>query len=158
MGQYYLIVNIDKKQYLHPHKCGDGLKLLEFASSGCGTLSALAILLADGNGRGGGDLRSENPIIGSWAGDRVVIAGDYADEGRFTDEPTRNLYRVADDEYEDVSRPALRAMADDHWFAEEMKRRETWAAERSQPVYDYAMGYPEPGENFALAFQPANDR
>jgi hypothetical protein len=50
-----------------------------------GTMAGLAILLADGNGRGGGDI-SEDPvsgIIGRWAGDRIVIAGDYADSGRF---------------------------------------------------------------------------
>ena len=87
MGQYYLIVNIDKRQYLNPHKCGDGLKLLEFASGSCGTLAALAILLADGNGRGGGDLHSDNPVIGSWAGDRIAIAGDYADEGKIHRRP-----------------------------------------------------------------------
>jgi hypothetical protein len=40
MGQYYLIVNLDKKQFLHPHKCGDGLKLLEFGTSANGTLTA----------------------------------------------------------------------------------------------------------------------
>ena len=42
MGQYYLIVNLDKKQFLHPHKCGDGLILLEFACGASGTLTALA--------------------------------------------------------------------------------------------------------------------
>ena len=26
MGQYYLIVNLDKKQFQHPHKRGDGFK------------------------------------------------------------------------------------------------------------------------------------
>ena len=83
MGQYYYIVNCDKKQYLHPHKFGDGLKLLEFGCSSDGTMTGLAVLLADGNGRGGGDLHSKNPIIGSWAGDRIVIAGDYADPGKF---------------------------------------------------------------------------
>jgi hypothetical protein len=140
MGQYYLIVNLDKKQFLHPHKCGDGLKLLEFACSASGTLTALAILLADGNNRGGGDLRSDHPIIGTWAGDRIVIAGDYADEGKFTDDPACNLYRLAHDEYEDISRQALRAMADDHYLAEDMRQRTTWQGEHSQPVYDYAMG------------------
>ncbi len=76
MGQYYKIVNLDKRQYLHPHKFGDGLKLLEFGAGGSGTMCGLAILLADGNGRGGGDLRSNASVIGSWAGDRIVIAGD----------------------------------------------------------------------------------
>ena len=33
-------------------------------------LTALSILLADGNGRGVGDLGSENPMVGHWAGDR----------------------------------------------------------------------------------------
>jgi len=83
MGQYYYIVNLDKKQYLHPHKFGDGLKLLEFGCSQDSTMTGLAVLLADGNNRGRGDLRSDNPIIGSWAGDRIVVAGDYADAWKF---------------------------------------------------------------------------
>jgi len=96
-------------------------------------------LLADGNNRGGGDLHSDHPIIGSWAGDRIVIAGDYADKGKFTDDPSRNLYRVAGEEFMDISRQVLRAMADDCYLAEEMKRNTTWEGEHSQRVYDYAM-------------------
>ena len=83
MGQYYYIVNLDKKQFLHPHKFDDGLKLMEFGQSSGGTLLGLTILLADGNGRGNGDIDSEDSIIGSWAGDKIVIAGDYADGGKF---------------------------------------------------------------------------
>ena len=30
MGQYFKVLNLDKKEYLHPHCCGDGLKLMEF--------------------------------------------------------------------------------------------------------------------------------
>ena len=86
MGQYYKIVNIKKKQYITPHTFGDGSKLMEFSMSANGVLAGLAILLADGNGRGGGDLNSDNPIVGSWAGDNIVIAGDYADEGKFVKE------------------------------------------------------------------------
>jgi len=83
MGQYYVIVNINKMEYLNPHRFGDGAKLLEFGSSAVGTMCGLAILLADGNNRGGGDLRSDNKIIGSWAGDKIVVAGDYADPWKF---------------------------------------------------------------------------
>ncbi len=109
MGQYYYIVNIDKHEYLHPHKFNDGLKLLEFGCSANGVMTALAILLSDGNGRGGGDICVTGPvsdlgklkhhqrvdhkfeskgksyetrvpkISGRWAGDRIVISGDYAD-------------------------------------------------------------------------------
>ena len=78
MGQYYKICNLDQKEYLHPHKFGDGMKLLEFGCSSSGTMTALAVLLAEGNGRGGGDLNYDHPLIGSWAGDRIVIMGDYA--------------------------------------------------------------------------------
>lgn len=119
MGQYYKIVNLDKKEFLTPWTFKDGAKLLEFGCSPEGTMTGLAILLASGNGRGGGDLYRSGPaykmgkvkphqkvdhswtspnrkgtkeilheiripsIIGSWAGDRVVIAGDYADTNLF---------------------------------------------------------------------------
>ena len=66
MGQYYLPVNLDKGEYLDPHKLGDGLKLMEFGNSAAGTTMGLVTLLADGNGRGSGDLHSESEIIGSW--------------------------------------------------------------------------------------------
>ena len=83
MGQYYRIVNLTKKQFINPWSFGDGAKLLEFGCSSTGTMTALAVLLADGNNRGGGDLHSDDPVIGSWSGDSIVIAGDYADHGKF---------------------------------------------------------------------------
>ena len=113
MGQYYQVVNIDKRQYLDPHKFGSGVKLMEFGNDGQSVMTAVAVLLADGNNRGGGDLRSDHPVIGSWAGDRLVVAGDYADEGRFVPGdiidkgrcpfylPT--LYSVLEDNFEDIS-------------------------------------------------------
>jgi len=115
MGQYYKIVNIKKKQYIAPHAFGDGAKLMEFSMSANGVLAGLAILLADGNGRGGGDLNSENEIVGSWAGDNIVIAGDYADNGKFlpVDKIDLNLYGVALEEGEDISVKVLDALCDD---------------------------------------------
>lgn len=92
MGQYHVTVNLDKKQYLMPHKLGDGLKLLEQAGSSGGVSDALLLLLAVSNGRGGGDVvdypdeqrmnyrESTIPeIIGSWGGDRIAVIGDYAE-------------------------------------------------------------------------------
>lgn len=100
MGQYYYIVNLDKKEFLHPHKFDDGLKLMEFGQSASGTLLGLTILLADGNNRGGGDIRSDDPLIGSWAGDRIVIAGDYADGGKFIESANEaDLQKIATDYY-----------------------------------------------------------
>lgn len=91
IGQYYIVCNIDKKEYIDPHCWDDGAKLLEFALSTEGTMTALAILLADGNDRGGGDLHTTSTYVGRWAGDRIVITGDYADAGKFTDTGD-NLY------------------------------------------------------------------
>ena len=128
MGQYYKIVNIKKKQYISPHTFGDGSKLMEFSMSANGVLAGLAILLADGNGRGGGDLHSENDIVGSWAGDNIVVAGDYADEGKFVKETSRNLYNVAGNEGEDISVKVLDALFDDQYFFSEFrKNRAEWS-------------------------------
>ena len=87
-----------------------------------GVLAGLAILLADGNGRGGGDLHSTNPIVGSWAGDNIVITGDYADDGKFVKDVDKNLYSVANIEGEDVSLKVLEALFDDGWFFEEFRK------------------------------------
>ena len=79
MGQYYMIVNLDKREFLNPHKLGSGLKLWEMANT-CTIAPALLALLACSNGRGGGDFE-EDPIIGRWVGDRVAVVGDYAEPG-----------------------------------------------------------------------------
>jgi len=113
MGQYYVIANIDKKQVIKPMDFDDGAKLMEFVCSSDGVLAGLGILLADGNGRGGGDLRSDNPIIGSWAGDRIVIAGDYADEGKFVESPNDTLYDVTKYSFENISSKVKAALKDD---------------------------------------------
>ncbi len=153
MGQYYHIVNIEKKQYIDPHKFYDGGKLLEFGCASNGTMTALAILLADGNGRGGGDLRSDDPIIGSWAGNKIVITGDYADGGKFINKGEMkklykryleeqkerdlgqevkdsyagldsNLYSLSHYFFEDISEKVIKAMKDDSYVKQEFEEKE----------------------------------
>lgn len=80
MGQYHMVVNLDKRQFLYSHAFGDGLKLREFGNSAGGMATGLVYLLAASNGRGGGDISSESEVIGSWAGDRIAIMGDYAED------------------------------------------------------------------------------
>ena len=56
MGQYWVAVNLDKKEFVYPHKLGVGLKLGEQIGSGHGTPDALFILTAAmRERRGGGD-------------------------------------------------------------------------------------------------------
>ncbi|WP_182342664.1 hypothetical protein [Comamonas koreensis] len=79
MGQYHKVYNLDKREFIHPHRIDNGLKLLEQVGHMKSTSTALFLLLANSNGRGGGDA-PKHELIGSWAGDRVLIQGDYAHE------------------------------------------------------------------------------
>lgn len=79
MGQYYMICDLDKRELLHPHKMGSGLKLLEMAC--CNLPRVLVLLLHQSTGGGGGDgdlyHKYVAPYCGRWAGDRLIIVGDY---------------------------------------------------------------------------------
>lgn len=109
MGQYWIPVNLTKREYVNPHKLGAGLKLWEQLASHPGSGSALIVLCANMPiRRGGGDLdldenwhgpertfpkHNSTPAtmpddyqdcakrtIGRWAGDRIAIVGDYAED------------------------------------------------------------------------------
>ena len=141
MGQYYVAVNLDKQEFLNTYSFNDGAKLLEFGCSANGTMTALAVLLADGNGRGGGDLHAEHPLIGSWAGDRIVISGDYADEEKFLqkDEIVKfmmigaeragekpNLYAYAKKFFKDISEKVLEVMLEDPYIYETYEKADLY--------------------------------
>lgn len=110
MGQYWKIVNLDKKEFVMPHKLGTGLKLWEQLANHPGSGAALIILCAAmPDARGGGDfdldsnwhgpertfpehnvtpgpMPEEYPVvakrtIGRWAGDRIALVGDYGERG-----------------------------------------------------------------------------
>ena len=99
MGQYFYIVNETKKQFLHPHAFDEGLKLAEFGSSSNGSLKALAFLLSDN------DVHPwEHELNGTWAGDKITIAGDYGPDDRKDSEGKPcNLHHLACEEFEDIS-------------------------------------------------------
>lgn len=107
MGQYWHVVNLDKKECIHAHALGCGLKLWEQLANHPGTGAALIILCAAlPETRGGGDFdlvenwhgperkfpahaTKPGPMpedyaavaartIGRWAGDRIALVGDYA--------------------------------------------------------------------------------
>ena len=104
MGQYHTPVNFTKKEYISPHKLGTGLKLCEQIAQQYGTGSALLVLLACSNGRGGGDLR-EHPtedVVGRWAGDVVIMVGDYAEEDDVLSVDVTDFH-MNEDQYTDVS-------------------------------------------------------
>lgn len=86
MGQYFIPVNVTKKEYIHAHAFGDGLKMGEWTYPSSRTMQALKVLKAT-----------------RWAGDEVIdFVGDYENE---------ELYRQARDEFEDVSEIAKELVA-----------------------------------------------
>jgi hypothetical protein len=78
MGQYHTTYNLDKREFINPHRIDNGLKMYEQIGFMRSTSTALFLLLANSNGRGGGDVPA-NPLTGRWAGDRIVVQGDYAE-------------------------------------------------------------------------------
>lgn len=69
----YIAANFDKLEYIRAEAFGEEPTKEGFENSYQGVMFALVVLLADSNGRGGGDLDSEHPIIGRWAGNRIGI-------------------------------------------------------------------------------------
>lgn len=131
MGQYHKIANLDKKQLLNPHRFGVGIKLLEFSESRVST--ALCALLAVSNNRGGGDIYSNDPLLGSWGGDRIAIIGDYWEEDEAKekgiptwemmgedryDEDVNHIGFVGD--YEDISLKILKVICEDKWIRQDL--------------------------------------
>lgn len=134
MGQYHKIVNLDKKCLISPPDFTDGMKLGEFSGGGL-TMVALTALLAISNGRGGGDFQDEfdSSLIGSWAGDRIAIVGDYWEDsdavefkkenGVFVptwemmhDEPEDDGFEEHVERYENISWDILEVIIEDDWY------------------------------------------
>lgn len=95
MGQYHEVYNLDKKERINPHAIDNGLKLYEQVGHIGSTSTALFALLANSNGRGGGDF-PKHDYIGRWAGDRILVQGDYAEAGDSGYVPAGELEQFTD--------------------------------------------------------------
>jgi hypothetical protein len=79
MGQYFYLVNVDKKQFIHPHQIGNGLKIGEQLGWKYSTEVVAKLLASE---------RSDiHPLIGEWRGDHVGFAGDYGSSAAVEDYP-----------------------------------------------------------------------
>jgi hypothetical protein len=81
MGQAFYIVNKTRNEYIHPHDCGDGYKLLELETS----VRMLAILLSNDDDHPW----SGAPGHGEWSGDSIAVVGEYSDMGADIDKMIR---------------------------------------------------------------------
>ncbi len=78
MGQYFVIVNVDRREFLDPGYFDHGSKLGDLVRGGLtGALTGLTYLLALSGSIAGGELHETDPMFGRWAGQRIAIVGDY---------------------------------------------------------------------------------
>ena len=77
MGQYFLLANLDKQEYVHPHHIGGLLKLWEWCANR--QAGVIPYLLRKSSETGGGDVDDPEKLLyaGRWASDRIVLIGDY---------------------------------------------------------------------------------
>jgi|LauGreDrversion4_2_1035121.scaffolds.fasta_scaffold06532_13 hypothetical protein len=113
MGQYHILVNVDKKEKVEPHGLGLGLKQYEHTGNFEGTLAdAMYILMMTSPARGGGDFPA-TAISGRWKGDRVLILGDYTEDSDIPSIPKAgSLFRESDETYTDISNEVAKAFED----------------------------------------------
>ena len=101
MGQYFIIANMDRKEFIHPHSLNTGAKLWEICANNVGRL--LLFLLRKSNEGGGGDICKEYDNAGRWAGDRIAVIGDYDESG---------IYDEAKGKWQDISKEANKEFED----------------------------------------------
>lgn len=80
MGQYHILINLDKMEKVNPHALGHGLKQWEQVATPAGMGDVMYVLLTASPARGGGDLDEVKGVTGRWVGDRVVVVGDYTED------------------------------------------------------------------------------
>ena len=135
MAQYFLLVNLDKKEYVDPLKLGGGLTLWEWCTGDQARI--ISWLLAKGpqdgtylpfaskefaeamdryiHGKDDSALKIVGEIastrigegkyktVGRWAGDRIVLVGDYDDSG---------LYDIVEMRFKDISEEVVKEYTD----------------------------------------------
>lgn len=104
MGQYHILVNLDKREYVHPHELGLGLKQYEHTGFEGSLSDAMYLLSMSSPESGGGDFPKIENVSGRWCGDRIVIVGDYTPENAIPNVPdSHTLYEIAIANYTNIS-------------------------------------------------------
>ena len=125
MGQYFVVANTTKKEFLHPHKFGSGLKFLEFTLDGCSVMSGLAHLLGQSSD---GVANDDVTVTGRWIGDHVIIVGDYDTSGVFDEATDGN-------DYTDISNAGIQHMGKDPYVQSRRSEHHRWDGGGANPVF-----------------------
>lgn len=83
MGQYFILVNLDKKEFISSWDIDGLAKFFEWCANK--QAGVIPFLLRQSTDRGGGDINEEYKLAGHWAGDRITLVGDYG-ESKLYDE------------------------------------------------------------------------
>ncbi len=103
MGQYHKLVNLDRKEQVQPYNLGLGAKQYEQTGENGSLSDALYLLVMTSPARGGGDWESFPELSGRWAGERVIVLGDYTEDGDLPGyENASKLYHESED-WKDIS-------------------------------------------------------
>ena len=116
MGQAFLVVNTTKKEYLHPHRFGEGYKFMEFTLDECGIMHGLAHLLAQSSE---GVHIDNTEVTGRWIGDHVVIVGEYDDSGLLDEAYESN-------DYHDISQAVIQHIGRDAYVQSVLCERKSF--------------------------------
>jgi len=109
MGQYHVLVNVDKKEVVVPHGLGLGLKQWEHNGDFNGTLAdAMYLLMMTSPARGGGDY-PQTEVSGRWTGDRVLVLGDYTDDSDVPSIPNVGSLYGETENYTDITDEVAKA-------------------------------------------------
>jgi len=101
MGQYFILINLDKKECICSWNLSTGAKLWEWCANNICRL--LPFLLRKSSENGGGDIRKDYKNAGRWAGNKIVLVGDYDDS---------KLYQKARDKFKDISKEVVEEFND----------------------------------------------
>lgn len=109
MGQYFHLINFDKKEYINGWNLGGGVKLWEWCANNI--TRVIPFLLRKSNEGGGGDIEKDYKTAGRWAGDKIALVGDYdesKDYSRAIDEYTEISAQVKKDFNHFISDPKMK--------------------------------------------------
>lgn len=147
MGQYFKIVNTSKKQFVDINALGENNKL-SFIGQGLNGIVLGRLLTSSGADWGNdfyddfGHPNSDKIFMGVWAGDKIVIAGDYdeADTNGIKtsdiNDSNRNLYDMVESEYENITNDVIKWLANDEQTAEMLAERAEIDSELLQKLSD----------------------
>lgn len=108
MGQYHRLYNLDRKEYVEPYALGLGAKQYEHTGCKASLSDAMYMLVMTSPASGGGDW-TPTPMSGRWAGDRVVVVGDYTQADAIPGYPDANTI-YGSKEFKDISTEVATAL------------------------------------------------